>query len=498
MGSPVKIPFKSLIVVDKSSNTPVYLQISRQLINAIQRGVLVDKIQLPGTRALSVELDVHRKTVIAAYDELYAQGWIQVKPNKGTFVNNQSNIAKPDALKYHTSYLNTYPDQTGFHFKKSILLDHPYILSEKALAFTDGLPDIRLAPLDRLAKIYGGILRRKTSIRHLGYSHIEGNEFYREALAYYLNNTRGLPIQKDNILTTRGVHMGIYLTSKILLSTGDTVIVGHLGYYIANMIFQQSGAYVEAVTVDQQGISVDAIEAICKKKKVRMVYITPHHHYPTTVTLSAERRLALLQLAARFGFIILEDDYDFDFHYKSSAVLPLASADTSGMVVYIGSFCKALAPGLRAGYIIAPKNLIAELAKLRRIVDRQSDMLMEQALGELLTEGEVHRHIKKCLKIYEERCLYFGSLLSQQLGAYLQFKLPSGGLALWSSWNEAVNLLKVSKICKKHNLDLPHNLLYQNQGITAMRLGFGNLSLEEMEKAVHILEQATHESLTSS
>src|SRR5690606_8927411 len=220
--------------------------------------------------------------------------------------------------------------------------------------------------------------------------------------------------------------------------------------YIANMIFQQAGAKLHAVPVDKEGISVEAIRALCEKETIRMVYITPHHHYPTTVTLSAERRIELLNLASKYGFIILEDDYDYDFHYTSSPVLPLASADSQGMVVYIGSFCKTLAPGLRTGYIIAPQNLIEEIGRFRRIVDRQSDMLMEQALGELLTEGEIHRHLKKAIKVYEQRCTHLSILLKNELSDYTSFKSPPGGLALWSLWKKELNLMRISKNCAKY------------------------------------------------
>lgn len=495
MSSPVKIPFKSLITLNKQASTPLYLQIARQLINAIQRGVLITDTRLPGSRSLSEDLGVHRKTIIAAYDELYTQGWTHTIPNKGTFISKRLGSDKPDPIKYDRNYLVSYPKTTGFHFKQQILLDHPVALSPAHLSFSDGLPDARIAPLDRLAKIYGGVLRRKTSVRHLGYSHVEGNEYYRESLAFYLNNSRGLPITKENILTTRGIQMGIYLASSVLINPGDGIVVGNLSYYIANMIFQQMGATMHAVPVDNHGVSVDAIRALCEKRRIRMVYITPHHHYPTTVTMSTERRMELLSLANKYGFIILEDDYDYDFHYNSSPVLPLASADSHGMVVYIGSFCKTLAPGLRTGYIVAPQNLIQEIGRFRRIVDRQSDMLMEQALGELLTEGEVHRHLKKAIKVYEQRCTHFSDLLQDNLSDYTSFKSPPGGLALWSLWNKELNLMRISKNCLKHGLHLPQTLLYQNELTTAMRLGFGSLNTEELTEAVQILKRSVDESL---
>ncbi|MDQ6477511.1 PLP-dependent aminotransferase family protein [Dyadobacter sp. LHD-138] len=490
MSSPVQIPFKSMVIIDRLLDTAVYLQIVHQMINAIQRGVLTPGIQLPGSRALSQELEVHRKTIIAVYDELHAQGWTEIKPNKGTFVSSKSPAKRSDSLKYNTEFLTSYPEQTGFHFKQNILLDKPSVSTGAALEFTDGLPDIRLAPLDRLAKVYGGILKRKSSHKHFGYSHVEGNEYYRETLANYLNNTRGLHITKRNILTTRGIHMSIYLASNMLIEKGDLVVVGDLSYYVANMIFQEAGASIVSVPVDEDGISVEAIKKLCETREIRMLYLTPHHHYPTTVTLSAERRLELLSLSTQYGFIILEDDYDYDFHYNSSPVLPLTSADRHGMVVYIGSFCNSLAPGFRSGYLVAPEDLIQEMGKFRRIVDRQGDMLMEQALGELLEEREIQRHLKKALKIYQERRDSFCQLLNAELGEYVSFAAPPGGLSIWTKWNPDLNLMRISKNCLAQGLHLPQKLLYQTEKVTAMRLGFGNLTVAEMEQAVKVLKQA--------
>lgn len=487
MGSPVKIPFKSLMKIDRDSDQAIYLQIAYQLINAIQRGLLVPGFKLPGTRSLSLDLGVHRKTMIAAYEELETQGWVEIRPNKGAFIIAKSQENHADPLTYDRDFLASYASTTGYHFKKSMLLDLPVLSTTSELEFTDGLPDVRLAPLEHLSRVYSTNLKRRRNSRYLGFSHNEGSEYFKEMLAAYLNNTRGLPISKNNVMITRGVDMGIYLASELLLESGDLVVVGDLSYYVANMIFQKAGAEIISVPVDEDGICVEAVKELCKKKKIRMLYLTPHHHYPTTVTLSAERRIELLQLSSIYGFIILEDDYDYDFHYDSSPVLPLASADAQGMVVYIGSFCKSLAPGFRSGYLIAPENLILELGKLRGIVDRQGDVLMEMALAELLEEGEIQRHLKKALKIYNERRDVFCDLLNKHLSDLVSFSAPPGGLAIWTKWDPKLNLMRISKECALEGLDLPQTLLYQTDNLTAMRLGFGNLSVEEITKSIQIL-----------
>ncbi len=157
------------------------------------------------------------------------------------------------------------------------------------------------------------------------------------------------------------------------------------------------------------------------------------------------------------------------------------------MVIYVGSFCKSLAPGFRSGYLIAPENLITELGKLKGLMDRQGDVLMEQALAELLEEGEIQRHLKKTLKVYLERRNTFCDLLQTHLGDVVSFDVPSAGLAVWTKWKAGLNLMRISKDCMRHQLHLPQTLLYQRKGLTAMRLGFGNQSLEELERSVKTL-----------
>lgn len=487
MDSPVKIPYQSFIEIDRNSETSIYMQITNQLINAIQRGFLPYGTKLPGTRAFSEVLEIHRNTAVAVYDELSAQGWVESLPNKGTFIIGE-NQEKPVKVKdFAKNNLQNYPETTGFSFKTSNILDNPFEHSDCEYVFNDGVPDIRLTQIGQHSRFYSSILKRKSNQKMLGHYNHDGSEFFKEHLSHYLNLSRGLPISKNNLLITRSTEMSIYIVSEILLSAGDTVLVGALSYFSVNMIFQKAGVNIVSLPIDEEGIIVEHVREACKKQKIRMLYLTPHHHYPTTVALSAQRRLELLELAHEYGFIILEDDYDYEFHYDKSPILPLASADTKGMVIYIGSFGKSLAPGFRTGFIVAPENLMAEMRKYLGIIDRQGDILMERALGEMIEEGEIHRYLKKSLKVYQERRNHFAELLKENLDELIQFQKPSGGLAFWLEWNIPVNLMQLSRNCAQNNLFIPKTLLYQTKDITAMRLGFGNLNFEEMEKSIEIL-----------
>lgn len=490
MDSPVEVPYTSFIKIERKSETAIYMQVTHQLINAIQRGYLPFGTKLPGTRALSQILDVHRNTIIAVYDELFAQGWVDSQPNKGTFVLGK-NEEKPTKIRDFQPYnLKSYPKSAGFSFNTSTILDNPFEYSTCEYIFNDGVPDIRLTQIDQHSRIYSSILKRKAHHKMLGHYNHDGSEFFKKNLSNYLNLSRGLAISNDNLLITRSTEMSIYIVSEILLSEGDTVLVGTLSYFSVNMIFQKAGVNIVSIPIDDEGINADAVREICQRQKIRMLYLTPHHHYPTTVTLSAQRRMELLHLASEYGFIILEDDYDYDFHYDKSPILPLASADTNGMVIYIGSFGKSLAPGFRTGFIVAPENLMTEMRKYLGIIDRQGDILMEHVLGEMIAEGEIHRYLKKSLKVYQERRDQFALLLEENLGDLIRFQKPSGGLAIWIEWKVPLNLMQLSRDCSKKNLFIPKTLLYQNKHLTAMRLGYGSLDLKEMKNSIEILSES--------
>ncbi len=486
MSSPVEIPFLSFINLDRTLKAPIYLQLAQQLINAIQRGYLVAGTKMPGSRRLSETLQLHRKTVIAAYEEMDGQGWLATKPNKGTYVIYAAS-SKFNERPYNSLVsLSQYPPKTGYSFQQSNILDNPFEQSTCTYQFTDGTPDLRLTQVHQLSSLYTAALKQKSMYKKLANPQHEG-DYFKKQLGSYLNLSRGLHIAKENLLITQSAEMSLYFLTQLLIQPQDIVMVGELSLFTANMIFQKAGAKVATLTVDEDGINVDQLAEKLKTTKIRAVYITPHHHYPTTVSLSAQRRVQLLTLANEYGFIIIEDDYDYDFHYEKATVMPLASADVNGMVIYMGSFGKSLAPSFSAGFVVAPKNIIKEMQKYLGMINRQGDVVMEQVLGELIAEGDIHRHLKKSLKVYGERRNHCCKLLVQHFAAEATFEVPNGGLAIWLKWNKPVSLLKLAKDCKQQDLFIPKNILYQNKKLTAMRIGFGHLTMEEMERSLEIM-----------
>jgi len=205
--------------------------------------------------------------------------------------------------------------------------------------------------------------------------------------------------------------------------------------------------------------------------------------------LRADRRLKLLRLAEEYGFIVFEDDYDYDFHYLSKPLLPLASADPAGTVLYCGSFTKAISPAFRVGYLVGPENVISHLAQLRRIIDRQGDLILENSFAELLQNGVIQRHLRKSLREYRERRDVFCELLKTQLGEYLDFQVPDGGMAVWSRFSKEINLELLSEKALKKELVFSNGKHHDSPGnsLNSTRLGFASSTVEELEKCVNIL-----------
>ncbi|GAB4022260.1 PLP-dependent aminotransferase family protein [Spirosoma migulaei] len=506
--SPVMLPFRSLIQIDKSSTTPVFLQLSDQLGQLIRKGNLAPGQRLPGTRQLAELLTLNRQTIVAAYDEGLAQGWLESRSGSGTYVATHIEEVKPQALVSEGTSRNAISQrygvsegqtnkQPGYRFESLNFLVRPVLTDQAGLRLDDGFPDIRLAPMEELSRAYRSYFRWGNPQKHFGYGDTKGHLLLREQLSIHLNETRGLRTTPDNVLITRGSIMGLHLSCQVLLRPGDVVVTGETTWAGATMNILKTGASVLTVPVTQQGMDIDALEALCHKQRsiarpIRMVFVTPHHHYPTTVTLRADRRVRLLQLAEQYCFAILEDDYDYDFHYLSRPILPLASADQQGMVVYVGSLTKSVAPAFRIGYVVAPSAVIDELARLRRIIDRQGDPMLEFAIGQLLKTGDLKRHFRKALRTYHARRDHFCNLLTRELPDVIQFTKPDGGLAVWSTFDPVIDMELIAQRAAREGLMLSSGVLHNPPGqrLNGTRLGFASSTEEELEQSVVVLKKA--------
>lgn len=496
----VEISFKK-----GNGQSPLYLQLESEIIQLICHGILKPGQVLPSSRELAKSLNLNRKTIVAAYDELNTQGWVETMDRSGVYVSS----SLPDTLDHTVKENNKKlirSRQPAF-----ALINPPFdiragtALSTEIAAremhaplykIDDGFPDPRIAPLEELVREYRRFGKSRSVNQFLMYGPEQGSYRLRVELVKFLNRTRGMQVTEKEVLITKGTQMAIYLSAQLVIRPGDTVLVPEPGYLDANQAFRLAGANLVFIPVDKEGMDIDRIEQLCKKKQIpKMIYIIPHHHRPTTVTLCAERRMRLFNLAHKYRFALLEDDYDFDYHFTSDPLLPLASLDTGGHIIYVGSFCKSIAPGIRIGFMIAPEVVINRAAAIRKLIDRQGEQLMEEAIAELLYTGSISRHLKKSYKVYQNRLENTCQLLQEQLGPYLTFDRPNGGLAIWASYRTDIGADAVSQNAEKLGLKISNGRNYFFQpGVPKpdnfVRIGYCSLNENEMASAVAIWKQA--------
>ena len=491
MNSPVNDIIKQLVTFDKSIVQPVYIQVAQQIINAIQRGYLSKGTKLPGTRVLSQLLNIHRNTAVAIFEELASQGWVDIIANKGTFVLvPEQTTAKIRATVQHIHHAYTYPKVAGFPFQKSFHLASTAQDTTAKFTITDGKPDLRLHPVHQFSRWYSAAMKRKPLINKWNRASVSTASVFKTQLCNYLNATRGFHINPNNLMSTRSTEMSLYIVSQLLIKQNDVVLVGQLSHYASNSIFQEAGATIKTIPIDHHGLDIDYIKKHFIKHSIRCVYVAAHRHYPTTKTLSAERRIQLLQLAKTYGFAIIEDDYDYDFQFEGSPMLPMATADASGMVIYLGKMGQSLFPSFQIGFMVAPENLVSEANNYLTLLDEQGDLIQEQMLSELISEGEVYRLLKKNVMIYKRRRDCLCKHLRQSFGAIISYEKPSGGLAIWLQFCKTISLVKLAEEAEKIDLFLPKTSLYQDKNTCAIRFGFGHLNEEEMETVIIKLKSA--------
>lgn len=372
-----------LVIELKGDDTqPIFLRLATSILSEIERGRLVPGDRLPGTRSLALSLNVHRNTVTAAFQELMMQGWLVAEPSRGTVV------------AYDLPNVSLHAEKETVVTADEIPAEEP----NAVLHVSDGTPDTRIMPAVEMARAVRHALLQPPNLQGGGYGEPGGAQALRNALAQYLAQERGLATSPSQIMVTRGSQMAIYLAAATLVSPGDAVAVEEPGYPYAWEAFRAAGARVIGISVDAQGIDVAQLESVAQREpKLKALYVTPHHQYPTTVTLGASRRLRLLEVARRYGLTIVEDDYDHEYRFDGRPILPLASrANDEVSVIYIGSLSKLLSPAVRLGYASARPDILQRMIKRREAIDRQGDLLLENAMADgiasLLREEQVLAH----------------------------------------------------------------------------------------------------------
>ncbi|MDW8850424.1 PLP-dependent aminotransferase family protein [Flavobacterium sp. MMLR14_040] len=465
-------PWEFEIQLNKKSDKALYLQIADAIINAIKSGNLNSGNALPGSRQLAGLLNVNRNTVIEALEVLVAEGWLITMDRKGTFIAD----ILPEVIR------NTKNQE-----KTTVIIEE----AKPHLVFDDGLPDSRLAPMNDLARAYREIFNRKSRWQIMGYSNELGDIEFRKAIVQMLNFKRGMNVSPDQICITRGSQMAMYLAAHSLFTNGDYVMIENPGYKPAWEAFENAGAGLLPVNVASDGLKVDEVEAYLQQyKTIKAIYVTPHHQFPTTVTMSLKKRLKLIELSNQYGFTIIEDDYDNEFHFGQRPILPISSYSNAENFIYIGTLSKIVAPALRIGYLASSAKIVQKVAKHRKMIDVQGDNIMEEAILNLINEGKIKRHLKKTNLIYKTKRDLFEALCNQYLKDKVTFTKPEGGLAFWMVPNAKTDTKAVCEKLLSKGIKLmdPEKFSYGSP-VSGFRLGYASLTEQQMEEGIIALSK---------
>ncbi|MDC5525314.1 PLP-dependent aminotransferase family protein [Acinetobacter baumannii] len=466
-------PWQIHFRIDEREEKTVFLKLTNLISQEILSGRLVQGTMLPGSRSLSKELGINRKTVQAVYEELEAQGWLVTRPRKGTFV--------ADVLPEKKPQIEPRADRK--------VSDKPIIQQVAQRPHNDGVPDPRLIPYELFSRAYRHALIKITQNQYMGYGDPRGMAELRQALKQMLSMERFMNVAEDEICVVRGSQMGIFLASRALPNRQGVIVVEELYYPSAFKAFQSNGFQVVSVKLDEQGIVIEDLERILKEHSVAAIYTTPHHQYPTTVTMTMSRRLQLLVLSKKWGFYIIEDDYDHEFHYDSRPMPPLASLPHSELVIHVGSLSKVFAPGIRLGYIVAAPTIIQTITEDILLIDRQGNNITELALADLMQRGEIKRHIRKMKKIYQLRRDHVLAEFQRVFAESIQIQPPAGGMALWVKFQKSFTQNQLIKL-KELNIDTEQKFKQKEYPNCSIRFGFAALSEKEITSLIETLNEA--------
>lgn len=461
----MKIPQAELdLSIDRTLELPMYMQICQRFKTAIEQGHLHAGDRVPAVRALATELNLARGTVEMAYRILTDEGYLQVRGAAGTVVS--PSLPQPAVIKPPTPM----PGQTI-----SAFLDHDG-KAPKPLQL--GLPALDAFPRKVWNRLVGHRLRG-SEISRLGYPDPAGYSRLRERIATYLGVSRGVSCLPEQVFITTGLRNTLELTLSSLSTPGDEFWFEDPGYILARPFLQNAAVKVVPVPVDAHGLIVEEGRRLSPYAKFAMV--TPSHQSPLGVTLSLERRMALLDWASSAGSWIIEDDYDSEFRYQGRPLPALKSLDRNDRVIYSGTFSKVMFPGLRLAYVVAPVSVVPRFQAVSYNLNAGCPYLFQASVADFIAEGHFSRHLKKMRALYAERRLVTQQVFQQVLGERIRIDLRPGGLHMLAQLGAHENDILLAERAREAGLAMhPLSRWYVNakpqQGLL---LGFANVTDEK-------------------
>ncbi|BDI30007.1 GntR family transcriptional regulator [Capsulimonas corticalis] len=472
--------------LDRTLAAPLHRQIYDGVRSAILDRRLTPGERLPSTRTLAGDLGVSRRTVVDAFSQLYAEGYIDERVGAGAYVAralpedflNLVVPAKPlpeaiaDTPQFSQRFLEQkkHTSQAIAQFLRGQKLGRAFLLGTPAL---DEFPNALWGRL-------GARVGRRTTRHASSYQPTAGCLPLRESVAAYLGSARGVRCSPEQILIVAGSQQAIAIAAHVLIDPGDAVWMEEPGYFGAKGALLGTGARLIPVPVDSEGLNVAAGRE--RAPDARMAFVTPSHQMPLGVTMSLARRLALLEWAREAHSWIIEDDYDSEYRYVSRPLAALQSLDTHGRVIYTGTFSKVLFPALRLGYIVAPPALVDAFAVARRLMDSHSPLREQLILTEFMQEGHFERHIRRMRSLYQERQQLLVEETRRELGGTLDTAPADGGMHLVGYLPTSIDDGKVALAAEKQGIRtqaLSHNYLETPQR-SGLVLGYAAASSQEI------------------
>lgn len=450
-----QIPFIQLD--GENPHTPLYRQIYEAIRTAILSGEFHAETKLPATRALAQNLGVSRLTVVNAYEQLFAEGYLEGKQGAGTFVaaklpEDLLNTAQTGAKKRETK--SNAPLNLSPFGEKLISEDAEKMRRETAVEFQpfqNGLTAIDEFPFDVWGKI-AQKYHKNPPRKMLGYGDSQGYAPLREAVAAHLKSARGVNCTAEQVVITSGAQQALDLAARIFLSDKDSFVVEDPCYLEARNSFAATGAKLIAARVDAEGLNAAKIPKAGDRAK--LVYVTPSRQYPLGYTMSLPRRLALLDWANRKNAWIIEDDYDSEFRYAGRPLASLQGLSESNRVIYVGTFSKTIFPSLRIGCAVVPPELVGVFSNARAMNDVHSSVVEQAILADFISEGHFARHVRRMRTLYETRRNVLLEECEKYLKNLLEVERADAGMHLVGWLPEGSNAAEISRRAAEQNLKL--------------------------------------------
>jgi len=477
----------NLITIDRRASKPLYQQIYDSFRSRIIRGELRAGDLVPSSRELARESRISRLPVLTAYAQLLAEGYFESRVGAGTFISSSLPSRSTGSLPSAARGQRLLSAQVAALPK----YERPS-WAESLGPFQVGQPELQKFPIEIWLRLVARYSRRMR-LKALQYGDAMGLPELREAIATYLRTSRGVRCEAQQIMIVSGSQQALDLATRVLLEAGRAAWVEEPGYWLVHHVLKAARCRIVPVPVDAEGLNVTA--GIRLNRNARAAFVAPSHQYPLGVTMSAARRLQLLEWAQRSRAWIIEDDYDSEYRYGSLPIASLQGLDGNARVIYIGTFSKVMFPSLRLGYLVIPVDLIERFAAMRQVMDICPTHITQAVMSDFIREGHFARHIRRMRPIYAERRRVLVAELGRQPGEDLTIMGDEAGMHLAIFLPPGRDDRKIAARAARQSLWLsPLSLSYV--GSTPRHgfvLGFGNANANDIPKAVRHLKKLIYQ-----